>query len=255
MTISQKVWFPIWNKDIYRDTNFLYWRNSLFLGALLLCFLSREGGKHSIAFVRAMNASAIVTLWGVQVPALEGRIRPTVILVDMLIVVALAAWARARPRSRAQRRSWTRSTSFSGWISGTWLGGLVIMHGLIAPFLGVIVLAIILLVVGHGAFWVLDITSRATAMPIVLMTIVGLSIIAVALVALMIVTIFMTAMLMVAWFMATCNRKISRFLFLWLLLILGNLIKNVSRLVGCQTLLEEGNHSERVGRHRLIQVN
>jgi hypothetical protein len=47
----------------------------------------------------------------------------------------------------------------------------------------------------------------------------------------------------------------SRFLFLWLLLILGNLIKNASRLVGgCLTLLEEGNHSERVGRHRLIQV-
>jgi hypothetical protein len=62
MTISQKVWFPIWNKDIYKDTNFLYWRNSLFLGALLLCFWSGEGGKHSIAFVRVMNVSAIVTL-------------------------------------------------------------------------------------------------------------------------------------------------------------------------------------------------
>ncbi len=36
MTISQKVWFPIWNKDIHRDTKFLYWHNSLFLGALLL---------------------------------------------------------------------------------------------------------------------------------------------------------------------------------------------------------------------------
>jgi hypothetical protein len=46
----------------------------------------------------------------------------------------------------------------------------------------------------------------------------------------------------------------SPFLFLWLLLILGNLIKNASRLVGCLTLLKEGNHSERVGRHHLIQV-
>ncbi len=64
------VWFPIWNKDIHRDTNFLYWRDSLFLGALLLCFRSREGGKHSIAFVWAMNASAVVTLGGVQVPML-----------------------------------------------------------------------------------------------------------------------------------------------------------------------------------------
>jgi hypothetical protein len=62
MTISQKVWFPIWNKDIYRDTNFLYWRNSLFLGALLLYFWSGEGGKYSIAFVWVMNVSAIITL-------------------------------------------------------------------------------------------------------------------------------------------------------------------------------------------------
>jgi hypothetical protein len=47
----------------------------------------------------------------------------------------------------------------------------------------------------------------------------------------------------------------SRFLFLWLLLILGNLIKNASCLVGCLTLFKEGNHSERVGRHHLIQVS
>ncbi len=254
MTISLKVWFPIWNKDIYRDTNFLYWCNSLFLGALLLYFWSGEGGKHSIAFVRAMNASTIVTLWGVPVPTLEGQIQPMVILVDMMIVVALAAWARARPRSRAQRRSWTRLTSFSGWIAGTWLGGLVIMHGLVAPFLGVIALAIILLVVGLGAFWVLVVTLRAITTPIVLITIAGLSIIAVVLVALMIVAIFPAAMLTVAWFTATCDRKMGCFLFLWLLLIVGNLIKNASRLVSCLTLLEGGNHSERVGRHRLIQV-
>jgi hypothetical protein len=38
-----------------------------------------------------MNASAIVTLGGVRVPALEGRIQPTVVLVDMMTVVALAA--------------------------------------------------------------------------------------------------------------------------------------------------------------------
>ncbi len=74
VSISQKVWFPIRNKDIYRDTNFLYWGNSLFLGARLLCLWSGEGGKDSIAFVRAMNVSAIVTLGGVRVTALEGRI-------------------------------------------------------------------------------------------------------------------------------------------------------------------------------------
>ena len=46
----------------------------------------------------------------------------------------------------------------------------------------------------------------------------------------------------------------SRFLFLWLLLILGNLIKNASHLVGCLTLLKESNHSEWVGRYHLVQV-
>ncbi len=54
--------------------------------------------------------------------------------------------------------------------------------------------------------------------------------------------------------MATWGRNMSRALFLLLLLVLGNLLKNVSRLAGCLTLLEEGNHSERVGRHRLVQV-
>ncbi len=44
----------------------------------------------------------------------------------------------------------------------------------------------------------------------------------------------------------------SRFLFLQLLLILGNLIKNASCLVGCLKLLKEGNHSERVGRYHLV---
>jgi hypothetical protein len=51
-----------------------------------------------------------------------------------------------------------------------------------------------------------------------------------------------------------CGGKMSRFLFLRLLLILGNLIKDASRLVNCLSLLEEGNHSERVGRYRLVQV-
>ncbi len=47
----------------------------------------------------------------------------------------------------------------------------------------------------------------------------------------------------------------SRFLFLWLLLVLGNLIKNTSRLVCCLTLLKEDNNSEWVGRHHLVQVS
>ena len=128
------------------------------------------------------------------------------------------------------------------------------MHGLVALFLGVIALAIILLVVGLGAFQVLVIMSRAIVALIISMKIVRLVIVAIVSVALMIVAIFPTAMLTVAQFTATCNRKMSRFLFLWLLLILGDLIKNASCLVGRLTLLKEGNHSEQVGRHRLIQV-
>jgi hypothetical protein len=54
--------------------------------------------------------------------------------------------------------------------------------------------------------------------------------------------------------MATCNRKLSRFPFFWLL-VLGNLLGNASHLVGCLTLLKEGNHLERVSRHRLVQVS
>ncbi len=46
----------------------------------------------------------------------------------------------------------------------------------------------------------------------------------------------------------------SRFLFFWLLLVLGNLLKNASCLVGCLTLLKESNHLEQVGRHHLVQV-
>jgi hypothetical protein len=51
-----------------------------------------------------------------------------------------------------------------------------------------------------------------------------------------------------------CSRKLGRFPFLWLL-VLGNLLKNASHLVGCLTLLKEGNHLERVSRHRLVQVS
>jgi hypothetical protein len=127
------------------------------------------------------------------------------------------------------------------------------VHGLVTLFLEVTVLAIILLVVGLVAPHVLVIALRAIVAPIVLMMIVRSLIIVVALVASMIVAIFMTAMLMVAQFMAMCTRKLSRFPFLWLL-VLGNLLKNASCLVGCLTLLKEGDHLERVSRHHLVQV-
>jgi hypothetical protein len=46
----------------------------------------------------------------------------------------------------------------------------------------------------------------------------------------------------------------SRTPFLWLL-VFGNLLENASRLVGCLTLLKEGNHLEWVSRHRLVEVS
>ncbi len=61
-------------------------------------------------------------------------------------------------------------------------------------------------------------------------------------------------MLLVAEFMAMPGRKMSLFLFFWLLLILGNLLKNASHFVSCLTLLKESNELEQVSRHCLVQV-
>ncbi len=70
----------------------------------------------------------------------------------------------------------------------------------------------------------------------------------------MVIAALVIAMMMVAQFTATHSRKMSRFPFLWLLLVLGNLLKNARHLVGCLTLLKESNHPEQVGRHHLVQV-
>ncbi len=126
------------------------------------------------------------------------------------------------------------------------------MHSLVTLFLEVITLAIILLVIGLAVPQVLAITSTTIMALIILMTIIRSEIIAVMLVASMMVTVVATAMLAVARFMAMCSRKMIRFLLLWLLLILGDLVKNASQLVSCLTLLKEGNHSERVDRYHLV---
>jgi hypothetical protein len=129
------------------------------------------------------------------------------------------------------------------------------MHALVALFLEVIALAIILLVVGLVVPRVLVIASTTIMASIVLMTIVRSAIVAITSVALMVVAIFVATVLLVAQFMAMCSRNMSYILFLWLLLVLGDLLKNASRLVGCLTLLNKSNHSEWVGRHRLVQVS
>jgi hypothetical protein len=89
---------------------------------------------------------------------------------------------------------------------------------------------------------------------IISMMIVGLVIVAIASVTSMVVAIFMTMMLPVAQFTAMHGRKLSHFLLFWLLLVLDNLLKNISHLVGCLTLLKESNQLEWVSRHRLVQV-
>ncbi len=128
------------------------------------------------------------------------------------------------------------------------------MHGLVTLFLEVIALAIILLVVGLAVPYVLVVASTTIMALIVLMMIIRLAIIAITSVALIVITIFVATVLLVARFMATCCKNMSHTLFLWLLLVPGNLLKNASCLVGRLTLLKEGNHSEWVGRYRLVQV-
>ncbi len=115
-----------------------------------------------------MDATTIITLGGVQVPMLEGWIWPAVILGHMVVVIR-----------RAQRRSWTRTTSSSRKIVHDQQRELVIVHGLVTLFLGVIALAIILLVVGLCALRVLVISLRAIVALIISMTIVGSAIIVV----------------------------------------------------------------------------
>jgi hypothetical protein len=129
------------------------------------------------------------------------------------------------------------------------------VHGLIALFLELIALAIILLVVGLVVPCVIVVALTTIMALIVSMTIVRLAIITITLVASMVVMIFVATVLLVARFTATCSRNMSRTLFLQLLLVLGDLLENASGLVSCLTLLEEGNHSEQVGRHHLVQVS
>jgi hypothetical protein len=146
-------------------------------------------------------------------------------------------------------------TPSSGQIADARRKGLVIVHGLVALFLEVIVLAIILLVVGLVVPHVLVIALTTIMALIVLMTIVRSVIITITSVTSMVAAIFVEMVLLVAQFMAMHGRNMSCILFLWLLLVLGNLLKNARHLVGCLTMLKEGNHSERVGRHRLVQVS
>jgi hypothetical protein len=118
-------------------------------------------------------------------------------------------------------------TPSSGQIAGAQRRGLVIVHGLVALFLEVIALAIILLVVGLVVPCVLVVALTIIMALIVLMIIVRLVIVAIMSVALMVVAIFVAMVLLVAQFMATPGRNMSRILFLWLLLVLGDLFSRM----------------------------
>ncbi len=128
------------------------------------------------------------------------------------------------------------------------------MHGLVTLFLEAITFAIVLLVVGRVVFRVLVVALTTIMALIVLMMIVRSAIVAITLVALMVIGIFVVRVLLVARFTVTCSRNMSCTIFLLLLLVFGNLLENASHLVSCLTLLKEGNHSERVSRHYLVQV-
>ncbi len=155
----------------------LCWHNSLFLGAIIsLCLWSREGSKNAIALVRAIVMSVIIIV-GVRTPAFGRYTWLAIMLLDMMIFVAPAAWARARTRARARRRS--RSTPFSRQTAGAWRRGLVIVHGLVTSFLEVIALAIILLVVGLAVPHALVVALTTIMALIISMTIIRLAIIAI----------------------------------------------------------------------------
>jgi hypothetical protein len=160
------------------DTQILCWCNSLFVSALtFLCHWSGEGGKNSIALVRLMDISVIITLGGVQIPALREHAWLAVILSHMMIVIAPAAWMRGRPGTRAWERSRARATPASRQVVCAWQRGLVILHGLVALFLEVIMLAIILLFIGLAVLRVFIVATRTIVALIVSMTIVRLSVI------------------------------------------------------------------------------
>jgi hypothetical protein len=128
------------------------------------------------------------------------------------------------------------------------------VHGLVTLFLEVFALAIILLVVGLAVPCILVVALTTIMALIVSMMMIRSAIVAITLVASMVIAIFVATVLLVARFTATCCRNMTRTLFRCLLLVPGNLLENASCLVGCLTLLEGGNHSERVGRYHLVQV-
>jgi hypothetical protein len=62
------------------------------VGALtFLCRWNKEGGKNSIALVRAMDTSTIITPGGVQIPGLGERAQLAIIIIYMMVIVASAA--------------------------------------------------------------------------------------------------------------------------------------------------------------------
>ncbi len=111
------------------------------------------------------------------------------------------------------------------------------MHDLVVVLLEVSMFAVIFLLVGLFLV-VLLFTRRMIMVLIVSMSTVMLLFIAIALVTLMLVAV-LAAIMLVVQVTAARNRKISRLLFFWLLLLL-ELVKDTGSFLGCLALLENG---------------
>jgi hypothetical protein len=115
----------------------------------------------------------------------------------------------------------------------------------------VIALAIIILLIGLVALIVLAVAMRVIVASINLMTIVGSLVATIASVILMMATL-MAMILPVAGFMALRDGKTVHLLPFWLLLVLGNLLKNSGRFIGSLTLLKKGNELKQVRGHHFV---
>ncbi len=229
----------------------LCWCNSLFGSTLvLLCFWIMEGGKNGIAFVGMVEVSAVFIL-RVWILVLEGSARLAVIMGDMMVGIAPVptAWGRARMGALARRRSWAVAIPFSRQSVHAQQRGPVIMQDLIVLLLEVIAFAINFLLVGLFLVVLLFATRMIGALIVLMATVMLLSV-AIVLVASMVV-MFFGMMLPVAWVTAASNKKMSRLLLFWLLLLL-ELVKDAGCFIGSLTLLEKGYEPKRVHGHHFV---
>jgi hypothetical protein len=106
--------------------------------------------------------------------------------------------SKSKTKTKSAKKILNKFGFFFGRIAGAQRRGMVIMHGLVSLFLGVIALAIILFVIGIVALCVLIVATTTIMALIVSMTMVRLALVVIALIALMVIMVLVTAMMMVA---------------------------------------------------------